>query len=134
MKFLVSRKVVISAVFIILVLVGAYVIKSPVDSQFLFTFENAVMVIGAALGITGLAKIVQAKILDNRLSYDLPPAVSWLQKLWSLLDPTEGVVMAVVSFVLATVLVYWRLIDFATWFGYHATFLVYFNTVNVAKK
>jgi hypothetical protein len=131
MRFVFGRKVVLSIVFIVLAVVGTFFVKSPVDSMPLFTIENLMLVVGTAFGITFAAKAAQKARLEKR---PIPPYVTVLEKIWALLDPTAGAITAVASFLLATFLVYYRLVDFTAWFSYHAIFLVYFDTVNVAKK
>ncbi len=126
-----SRKVILSLVFVALVLIGYLVVKSPVDGKVLFTLEQVWVVIGTALGVTLVAKIVQKSRVEG---YAIPGYVTILQRLWALLDPTQGVIIAVASFGLATVLIYYRLVDFVTWYGYHAVLLTYFDAVNVGKK
>lgn len=133
MRFVFSAKIILGLVFIALTVAGVF-IKSPVDSLPLFTWSNVLWVAGTVFGITLTAKVVQNVKLTNRAT---PPAyVSWLHKLYSILDPTSGVLPAIGAFVLATLFVYWRIpgFEFPQWFAFHTTFLVFFDTVNVAKK
>jgi hypothetical protein len=131
MNLILGRKIVLGAIFIALAIVGAFFLKSPIDNLPLFTVDNVLLVVGTVLGITIAAKTVQAKRLENKL---IRPYVTILDRIWALLDPTTGAITAIISFLLATFLVYYRLVDFITWFGYHAILLAYFDGVNVAKK
>jgi hypothetical protein len=132
MRFILSRKVMLGIVFIVLAALGTFVVKSPVDQMAVFTLEQFIVVVLTVFGITCIAKAVQANKYKKKNG--IPEFVTIVDKLWQLIDPTSGAITAIISFVLASVLAVYRLIDFNTWFGYHAILLVYFDTVNVVKK
>lgn len=129
---LTSKKVLIGLVFIALTALGLF-ITSPVDKLPVTTVGQMVLVVVTVFGITIPAKMVQKAILPAR-GTATQAWVDILKKIWDNIDASSGFIFGIVSFVFATVLLYWRIVSFDTWFGYNAIFLAYYNVQNVARK
>lgn len=130
MKF--SIKTFICLVFIVIAILGYAVVKSPADHLSIFSLSDMWYIIGTSLGVTIVAKSMQKAFVKNaRFGY-----LELVKKLWGLIDPTQGVIWGIVSFVLAVGLYAYRvpIVTIELLVSYQAVFMGYYSAVNVIKK
>jgi len=129
-----SRKWLIALVFIVIGFLFAFVINSPVDGMKVIESANFWLVLTTALGITIPLKLIQKAVLGT--GYKVPQYVSYITQFWKMLDASSGFVFAVVSFIFASILLYYRVsvMNFEIWLGYHVIIMALYDSTNIVRK